>query len=108
MQVQSERQGENAIVRPIGDVDMSGSPELRAAIRQAQQGSPRRLVVDLAHVAYMDSSGVATLVEAMRHAQGAGSELILAAMADRVRAIFEIARLDTYFKIVPSVEDATP
>ncbi|TVQ62621.1 MAG: anti-sigma factor antagonist [Phycisphaerales bacterium] len=105
MEVQSERTGETAVIRPLGDVDMSGSPELRASIRAAQNEGPRRVVVDLAEVAYMDSSGLATLVEAMKNAKASGSELILASMGEKVRAIFEIARLDAYFRIVGSVDE---
>ncbi len=91
----------------MGDVDMSGSPELRAKIRTAQGDGPRRLVVDLSEVGYMDSSGLATLVEAMKNAKNSGSELVLASMGEKVRAIFEIARLDAYFTIVGSVDEAT-
>lgn len=107
VEVRTERAGETAVIRPMGDVDMSGSPELRAKIRTAQGDSPRRLVVDLSEVGYMDSSGLATLVEAMKNAKNSGSELVLASMGEKVRAIFEIARLDAYFTIVGSVDEAT-
>ncbi|HMN96661.1 MAG TPA: STAS domain-containing protein [Phycisphaerales bacterium] len=89
-----------------GDVDLARSPALRAAIATANASSPKRLVVDLAEVPYMDSSGVATLVEALQVARRRGSELILARLQPRVRSILEIARLTTIFRIVESVDDA--
>lgn len=98
--------GDAIVIEARGDVDITGSPVLRDAIREAQQAKPRRMVIDLAHVPYMDSSGLATLVEAMKNAKPAGTQLVLCAMHDKVRAIFEIARLDQYFTIVSSREQA--
>ena len=54
----------------------------------------------------MDSSGVATFVEAMQLARRKGSRLVLCDLQERVRSIFEIARLDMVFTIVDSTEEA--
>lgn len=105
VEVHSPRAGV-VVVSPRSDVDLSRSPELRLALREAQERRPQRLIVDLEQVGYMDSSGLATLVEAMRTAKSTGSPLILACMHKKVRAIFEIARLDQFFTIVDSVKDA--
>ncbi|GIK18290.1 MAG: anti-sigma factor antagonist [Leptolyngbya sp. PLA2] len=94
------------ILKPEGDVDMSCSPALRDAIRRAQDARPKRLVIDLSAVEYMDSSGLATLVEAMKVARGQKAALVLCNMSAKVRAIFEIARLHHYFTITGTVEDA--
>ena len=95
-----------AVVRPVGDVDLSRSPLLREAISEAQRSKPLRIIVDLSGVPYMDSSGVATLVEAMTIARKKKCKLILCHMQDKVRAIFEITRLDMVFTIVDTCEDA--
>lgn len=99
---------EGVAVLSLGaEVDMSRSPELRTAIQQVfAELKPRRLVIDLAGVEYMDSSGLATLVEAMRTAKASASAIVLCGMQPKVRAIFEIARLHQYFKIVPTRADA--
>lgn len=94
------------IVTPRSDVDLSRSPELRHALRDASDRGPERLIVDLEQVGYMDSSGLATLVEAMRTSKSSGVPLILSGMTQKVRAIFEIARLDQFFTIVDSVDQA--
>lgn len=100
-----ERDG--AIILTLeGDVDMSCSPALREAIRRAQDARPKRLVVDLSRVEYMDSSGLATLVEAMKVTRAQKAVLVLCNMNAKVRAIFEIARLHHYFTITGTVEDA--
>jgi anti-sigma B factor antagonist len=83
-----------------GDIDLSRSPELRQGLMQVARSKPRRLVVDLAEVPYMDSSGVATLVESLQTLRKGGGKMVLCALQPKVRSIFEIARLDMVFTIV--------
>ncbi|MDX9912330.1 MAG: STAS domain-containing protein [Phycisphaerales bacterium] len=106
IEIGTTREGETSVVTPQGDIDMSTSPGLRAALRGESERGAKRLVVDLGAVGYMDSSGLATLVEAMKLAKGSGATLVLCRMNPQVRAIFEIARLDTFFKIVDAVDSA--
>jgi anti-sigma B factor antagonist len=94
------------VLTPEGDIDLGRSPALRTSLRQAQSRAPRRLVVDLAGVDYMDSSGVATLVEALQNSRRTGTPLVLCGMNQKVRSIFEIARLDTVFQIAPDLTAA--
>lgn len=107
MEVQIRKVEGGVVVAPSGDVDLSTSRELQGQIKSALQGKPQRLVVDLLGVGYMDSSGVATLVEAMQIARRQSTDLVLCNMQDKVRSIFEIARLDRVFKIASSVDAAT-
>lgn len=104
--VKTEKRNDAVIVAPHGDIDLTASPALRHELKRVQAQKPSRLVVDLAHVAYMDSSGVATLVEAMQTARRDRTRMVLCAMQDRVRSIFEIAKLDTVFTITSNVDDA--
>lgn len=96
---------DGAILSPIGEIDLGRAPAFREHLFTAQQKKPRRLIVDLGQVPYMDSSGVATLVEAMQTARRSGCKLVLCNMQARVRSIFEIARLDSVFTIVGSADD---
>ena len=102
----AETGGGATIVAPEGDIDLSRSPALRSSLKEAMAAKPKRLIVDLGLVDYMDSSGVATLVEALQIARRGSTRMVLCGMKDRVRSIFEIARLDTVFTIAPSREDA--
>jgi anti-sigma B factor antagonist len=106
IKVNSQVRDGATIIGPEGDVDLSRSPVLRSSLRQAQNSKPKRLVIDLSQVDYMDSSGVATLVEALQIARKNSTRMVLCGMKDRVRSIFEIARLDTVFTITPSVDEA--
>jgi anti-sigma B factor antagonist len=106
LKVKWETRAGAVVVAPSGDVDLNASPTLRQALKQVQQARPASLVIDLSGVPYMDSSGVATLVEAMKIARDQRSKMTLAAPTPRVKSIFEIARLDMVFKIVATVEAA--
>ncbi|MFG0328197.1 MAG: STAS domain-containing protein [Phycisphaerales bacterium JB037] len=94
------------IIAPRGDIDMVGSPTLRGVLHEAHDDRVQRVIVDLEQVGYMDSSGLATLVEAMKLGRSRNASLILCNMGDRVRGIFEIAKLDQYFKITASLDEA--
>ncbi len=106
LKVKWDSKGPAVVVSPMGDVDLNASPTLRQALKQVQAAKPATLIIDLSGVPYMDSSGVATLVEAMKIARDQRSKMILAAPTARVKSIFEIARLDMVFKIVASVDVA--
>ncbi len=97
---------EATVISPVGDIDLSGSPQLRTELRKVQDAKPAKVIVDLTGVPYMDSSGVATLVEAMKSARAGKSKLVLCSLSDRVRSIFEIARLESVFLIVADVDVA--
>ncbi|MHC4081745.1 MAG: STAS domain-containing protein [Planctomycetota bacterium] len=107
LEIHTEHIQDGVIMRPVGEIDLSCAAMLRQQLGHVQDGRPTRLVIDLSGVPYMDSSGVATLVEAMQIARRTGSKLVLAALQEKVRSIFEIARLDMVFSIVNSVDDAS-
>lgn len=94
------------LIEVQGDIDFSTSPALRAELMSVLQSAPARLIVDLSDVAYMDSSGVATLVEAMQVQHQKNNKIVLCALQPRVSGIFRISRLDTIFTIVESREAA--
>jgi anti-sigma B factor antagonist len=101
-----ETSGDTVLFRPKGEIDLSVAPALRTHLREAADRTKRRLIVDLADVPYMDSSGVATLVEALQLTRRSGKQLLLCNLHEKVQSIFEIARLDAVFTIVATVEDA--
>jgi len=94
------------VLFPSGEVSYHESPVLRQSIREAFDRRPRRIVADLSGVSYMATPGLATLVEALQISKRTQVPLVLAGLTPRVRAVFEIARLHTVFRIVDSVEAA--
>jgi len=107
LEVNIQTNASSTIVAPSGDIDLSCSRELQSHLKKAMETKPKLVVVDLGKVPYMDSSGVATLVEAMQISRKQSTKLVLCGMQDKVRSIFEIARLDRVFTIVPDLQTAT-
>jgi anti-sigma B factor antagonist len=96
-----------SVFSPEGAIDLHVSPELRASLRAIiDDEKPKRLVVDLSRVPYIDSSGLAVLIGAMQSLEHAGGVFLLAGAQDGVRMILESARLDQYFRLFPDVEAA--
>jgi anti-sigma B factor antagonist len=93
-----------AIVELTGDVDLSCSPELRATILNCLERG-RNLLVDLAKVTYIDSSGVASLVEGYQTAKKRKLRFGLVGVSDAALSVLKLARLDKVFPIHSTVKD---
>jgi anti-sigma B factor antagonist len=89
-----------------GEIDLHVSPNVAESLHAIIREKPRRLVVDLAHVSYIDSSGLAVLIEGMQNVEAYGGKFALAGLGEDVRTIFEIANLDQVFQIFPDVDAA--
>lgn len=104
MDIQVEAQPPFKVVRLAGEVDLHSSPHAREAILAClKQKSP--LLVELSAVSYMDSSGVASLVEGYQTAKKLGLEFALVAVAPAAMNVLKLARLDKVFPIHASLED---
>lgn len=106
LQIDIDRRDGASVITPLGEVDLGRSPTLRKELGVVISEKPACIVTNLAEVPYMDSSGVATLVEALQQCRASGITLLLCGMQDRVRSIFEIARLDMVFTIKDTLEAA--
>ena len=102
-----EQKGEGIVVSFEGDVDLQSSPVARDVLLDAVERS-LRVVVDLSAVGYIDSSGIAALVEALQRSRQRkdGAMLALAAVSDPVLRVLRLARLDRVFTIHPTIADA--
>jgi anti-sigma B factor antagonist len=89
-----------------GEIDLHVSPNVTASLQMMIEKKPPQLVVDLARVSYIDSSGLAALIEGMQNVQEYGGKFALASLQEPVRTIFDIARLDQVFKIFPDAKAA--
>ena len=92
------------IVALEGDVDLQSSPDARKVLLECV-GRKKPVLVDLSGVGYIDSSGVASLVESLQTARKSGSNLILVAVSEGARRVLQLARLDKVFTICDSIED---
>ena len=86
------------LARVSGEVDLETAPELSRRLRQVVREG-RDLVVDLSAVGYIDSSGIAVLVQVLKAAQQAGRRLVLQNPSKRVVAVMQLAQLHRVFDI---------
>jgi anti-sigma B factor antagonist len=99
--------GVAVVAQVSGEIDLHNSPELRSALLNVLlKDQPKRLVLNLAQVPYMDSSAIAVLVEALRKIQRHGGKIYLTNLQPRVKGLLEIARLNALFVIVSDEADA--
>lgn len=106
VEVTTRQESGFTVVAVSGEVDLYSSPRMREAILAGVSRKNPRVVVDLQRVTYMDSSGIATLVEALQLTRKHSGRLVIAGLSERVREIFELARLESVFELSPSVADA--
>jgi anti-sigma B factor antagonist len=99
----SEQQGASVIAF-TGEVDLESSPAAREILLKCLE-STSKVIVDLSEVSYIDSSGVASLVEALQAAKKNGSQFSLAAASEPTRRVLELARLDKVFTMYDSVDE---
>jgi anti-sigma B factor antagonist len=89
-----------------GEIDLHVSPEVAESLRTMTAKKPKCVIVDLTKVTYLDSSGLAVLIEGMQNVQEYGGNFAVAGVQESVQHIFDIARLDQVFQIYPDVGSA--
>jgi anti-sigma B factor antagonist len=94
-----------ALVALRGELDVAEAASVAAALA-AVAGRDRAVIVDLAGLEFIDSSGVAALVLVRAQARRAGGDLLLAAPQDQVTRVLTLTRLIDVFSVHASVEQA--
>ena len=89
-----------------GEVDMSSSNDVRQQLALLLNADTSVIIVHLVRVSYMDSSGIATLVEGLQQSMKLGILFRLVELSDAVQDIFKLARLESVFSIYPTIEEA--
>lgn len=99
--------GEIAVVDFSGKITLGeGSATLRKLVRELVENGRRKILLNLADVDYIDSSGIGELVGAYTTVRSASGELKLVYLTKRVRDIIQITRLFTVFDVQPDEASA--
>jgi anti-sigma B factor antagonist len=88
-----------------GEIDLHVAPRVERSLASIIKKHPGHVVVDLSGVTFIDSSGMAVLIRALQNMKEYGGKLTLSGMNNKVRPIFEMARLDQFFLIDPHDTD---
>jgi anti-sigma B factor antagonist len=103
----ARKDGDTVIASIYGEIDLHNSPELRQALLMLlRENSPKKLILNLTQVPYMDSSAIAVLVESLQKVRKLGGKVYLTNLQQRVQGLLEIARLGTIFVITASEAEA--
>src|SRR5215470_5848952 len=91
-----------------GDIDLAHSPAVRKALLQEiKEKKTPKVYLNLAKVRYIDSSGIASLVEGLKASRDLGSRLVLYGLSKSVREVMELSRLQKIFEIHENEAQAT-
>jgi anti-sigma B factor antagonist len=107
MNISARRIEQATILDVSGNIDMSNSPVVRKALLQEiREKGVSRVLVNMTGVGYIDSSGVASLVEALKACRDLGLRLVLFGLTDPAREVFKISRLLKLFEVYEDEQQA--
>lgn len=92
------------LVRLVGELDLYNAEEVRSALAGALESSPRRIVIDMSAVEFVDSTALGVLIEARSHL--GQDDLILAAPGPETRRTLEVSGLDRHLRVLDTVDEA--
>lgn len=106
MKVQVRNAENVSILDCSGDVDLYTSPRLRDALLAEIQSGVGSVLVNMSDVGYIDSSGIATLVEALQLSRQTQTRLGLFGLRSNARSVLELARLHKVFNLFADEQEA--
>ena len=106
MKVQVRNENNTSIIDCTGEVDLYSSPALREALLKEMGGVHGDVLVNMTGVSYIDSSGIATLVEGLQLSQRTQTRFGLFGLRSNARSVLELARLTRVFCIFETEQEA--
>jgi anti-sigma B factor antagonist len=106
MELKVQQTAEGAVVELTGEIDLHHSPTLKLKLSEVAKKKPPHVILNFSNVKYIDSSGLATIIDLYQQLKGYGGKLALASLSIEVRSVFEVARLHQVFSIFDSEEQA--
>ena len=106
MDITSREENGVAIIMLEGEVDISAADLVRGKMKKLIDEKRKRILVNMADVPYIDSSGLGMFVETMQEIGKYGGEIKLAGLTDDVKKVFELTRLNKFFSIFDQEKDA--
>jgi len=100
VQISSRHIDKATIFDVAGDIDLANSPEVRKLLlREVRENRTPRVVMNLSKVRYIDSSGVASLVEGLKASRDLGLRFILFGLSPSAREVLQLTRLLKIFEV---------
>jgi len=106
MEIEVQRLDQDAVIKLAGRLDMNTSPDLRkAALTLLSKAKCKNLTVNFAEVSFIDTSGLATLLEILVATKELCAELTLCGINEKVRYLIDVNGLTGFFTIRTAVEE---
>lgn len=107
MEIATRQAGDTTIVDVVGDITLYNSPEVRKVLLGLlREKRVPRVIVNMKSVKYIDSAGVASLVEGLKVSRDLKSRFALYGLSPAAREVLELTRLNKVFEIHESEEEA--
>jgi anti-anti-sigma factor len=97
---------DRTVVSVTGEIDMETGPSFQRGLLRAIAAGRGGLIIDLSQATFMDSTALTSLVNTFDELRQKGTALAIVAGDARVRAIFDVARLERDFQIYDTRRDA--
>ncbi len=106
LSIKTRKKEKTAVIELQGEIDMFVSPNFRDKLLLACNKEVKEVIVDFSRVSFMDSSGVATLVEGLKWSRKEGKSLVLRNVGTNVRNSLSLTKLETVFTIMPHAHNS--
>lgn len=107
MAVRVEIKNDLTVCHVDGEININSSPEIKKAFDKLISKKTPKIVINLSKVTYVDSSGLATLVEILKNMRSYGGRMRLTNLSSKIKSLFEITKLEKLFEIMADETDAT-
>lgn len=106
MKIDASKEKSVVVVIVEGDLDASNAPDLRAKFEELIGQGENQYVIDLSGVPFMDSSGIAALVNLFKRVRIGAGDVKLCGLQEEVKKVFELTRLNRVFDIFDTCAEA--
>jgi len=106
MSVKIENKSGLTVCHVEGEIDINSSPAVKKSFDRLLSSKTPKIIVNLSKVTYVDSSGLATLVEILKNMRSYGGRLRLTNLSSKIKSLFEITKLEKLFEIMADEEEA--
>lgn len=106
MEIQEKKLNGTGIIRVEGRLDSKTSPEFEEKIAEVIENGTRNIILDFESLGYISSAGLRIILKTAKELKRMEGKLVLCALQDYVREVFEISGFDSFLLIVPTVDDA--
>lgn len=108
MDLNVKRSGTRSVVQVAGDIDLHSSPELRETVLDLFRNRNQvEILLNLTEVSYIDSSGIASLVEGLQEARKQNGRFVLVGLREGPKHVLELTRLLNVFETAETEEAVT-